>query len=129
MHIATQFSIFVVNKPGVMDAVTHALADAGVNLYALSLSDSGEHGVLRILCDDADKARQVLRDTHDRWTETDVIVLPMGNEPGTFAGFTRKLAEAGININYAYATASEEGGTTTAVFKVPDPQAAMAALK
>ncbi|MBD3305885.1 ACT domain-containing protein, partial [candidate division KSB3 bacterium] len=51
MHIDTQFSIFLVNKPGVMDAVTRALAEANVNLFALSLTDSGEHGVLRVVCD------------------------------------------------------------------------------
>ncbi len=130
MHVETQFSIFLVNRPGVMDAVTCALAEAKVNLFALSLSDSGEHGVLRIVCNDADKARDVLRETHDRWTETDVLVVPIGNTPGAFEAVTRKLAAASVNINYAYCTADRDGGgTSTAIFKVADAEKAQAALK
>ncbi|MBN1556239.1 MAG: ACT domain-containing protein [Phycisphaerae bacterium] len=130
MHVDTQFSIFLVNKPGVMDAVTRALAEASVNLFALSLSDSGEHGVLRVVCDNVEKAREVLRETHDRWTETDILVVPIGNTPGAFEAVTRKLAAAGININYAFCTAAEDGGgTSTAIFKVADVEKAIQALQ
>ncbi len=118
MRKETQFSIFLINKPGVMAAVTGALAKADVNLFALSLSDSGEHGVLRVVCSDAEKARQVLVETHDRWTETEVLVLTLGNEPGEFGKLVGKLADSNINITYAYCTANETGGTTTAVFKI-----------
>lgn len=130
MHADTQFSIFLVNKPGVMDAVTRALAEANVNLFALSLSDSGEHGVLRVVCDNAEKAREVLRETHDRWTETDVLVVPIGNTPGAFEAVTRKLAAAAININYAFCTADQNGGgTSTAIFKVDDMDKAISVLQ
>ncbi len=130
MHVDTQFSIFLVNKPGVMDAVTRALAEANVNLFALSLSDSGEHGVLRVVCSDAKKARDVLRETHDRWTETDILVVPIGNTPGAFESITRRLAASEINIFYAYCTAAQDGsGTSTAIFKVADVEKAVAALK
>lgn len=130
MRIETQFSIFLINKPGVMGSVTRALAEAGVNIFALSLSDSGEHGVLRVVTGDPAKTRDVLRETHDRWTETDVLVLPIGNAPGVFADLTGKLAEAGLNITYAYCTAQEDGsGTTTAIVKLPEPQNALQALK
>ncbi len=128
MRKETQFSIFLVNKPGVMAAVTEALAKANINIYALSLSDSGEHGVLRVVCDSADKAREVLRETHDRWTETEVIVLPIGNDPGVFGKTVGKLADAKINITYAYCTANEAGGTTTAVFKIAAVDEALKAL-
>jgi hypothetical protein len=130
MHSDTQFSIFLVNKPGVMDAVTRALAEANVNLFALSLSDSGEHGVLRVVCDNPDKAREVLRETHDRWTETEILVVPIGNAPGAFEAVTRKLAAAEINILYAFCTAAEDGsGASSAIFKVADTEKALAALK
>lgn len=130
MRIDTQFSIFLVNKPGVMDAVTRALAKANVNLFALSLSDSGEHGVLRVVCDHPEKAREVLHETHDRWTETEILVAPIGNTPGAFEAVTRKLAEGNININYAYCTAAQDGGgTSTAIFKVTDIEKAKDMLK
>ncbi len=129
MRVETQFSVFLINKPGVLGSVTGALAEAGVNLFALSLSDLGEHGVLRLVCGDADKTRQVLRETHDRWTETDVLVIPIGNEPGAFASLTEKLAHGKVNVIYAYCTADEDGGgTSTAIFKVADPQKAMELL-
>lgn len=129
MRIDTQFSIFLINRPGVLAAVTKALAAAGVNVFALSLSDSGEHGVLRIVTDDPDKTREVLNAEHDRWTETDVLLLPIGNEPGTFAKIVETLADASVNVTYAYCTATESGGQTTAVFKIADIETAQKLLK
>ena len=120
MPIQTQFSIFLINKPGVLAGVTKALAKAKINIIAMALMDSGEHGTLRIVCDDAEKTRKVLGSAHDRWTETDVIVLELENEPGAFAGVAQKLAAAHINISYAYSTGGARGGRTTAVFKVAD---------
>ncbi|MHC4983296.1 MAG: ACT domain-containing protein [Planctomycetota bacterium] len=120
MQVRTQFSIFVVNRPGVLAGVTGMLADAGVNLEALSLADSGEGGVLRCICDNVEKARKVLEEKHDRWTETEVLVVEMPNRPGGFAALAKMLGDANVNISYAYATASAEAGTTIAVFKVAD---------
>lgn len=128
MRKETQFSIFLINKPGVMASVTEAFAKAEINLFALSLSDSGEHGVLRVVCTNADKTREVLVETHDRWTETEVLVLTMGNEPGAFGKLVGKLADAKINVTYAYCTANESGGTTTVVFKIAEIDEAIKVL-
>lgn len=120
MYVETQFSIFLVNKPGVLAAVTGALAKRRVNLVALTLMDSMEHGVLRIVTNDAETSREVLGQTHDRWTETDVLVLELANEPGAFASVAQALADEHVNISYAYCTGGARGGKTTAVFKVAD---------
>ncbi len=120
MHIETQFSIFLINKPGVLAAVTGALAKAKVNIVALTLADAGEHGVLRIVCDDQDKARTVLGRAHDQWTETDVMVMELENRPGAFANMAQRLADEHVNVSYAYCTGGAPGGRTTAVFKAPD---------
>jgi len=120
MYVETQFSIFLVNKPGVLAGVTGALAKAHVNLVALTLMDSMEHGVLRIVTNNAEITRQVLGKTHDRWTETDVLLLELANEPGAFASVAQALANEHINISYAYCTGGAHGGRTTAVFKVAD---------
>ena len=120
MKTHTQFSIFLINKPGVLAAVTGALAKAKVNIMALTLMDSMEHGVLRIVCDNAKAARDVLGKAHDRWTETDVLVVELENEPGAFSKVARHLANEHINISYAYCTGGAGGGRTTAVFKVAD---------
>ena len=129
MRIDTQFSIFLVNRPGVLADVTNALSKAGVNILALSLTDSGEHGVLRIVTANPEQTRQVLNDTHDRWTETEILVVPLTNETGAFATLIDKLAVAKININYVYCTASESGKTTNAVVKFADPAEALKLLE
>lgn len=128
MHIDTQFSIFLINKPGVLATVTSALAKARVNMVALALMDSGEHGALRIVCDSPDKAREVLGKAYDRWTETDVLVMELGNEAGSFAKVAKKLSIEHVNIVYAYCTAGAPGGKTTAVFKVTDLKKAQKVL-
>jgi len=129
MLVQTQFSIFLANKPGVLAAVTGAMAKAKINVMALTLMDSMEHGVLRVVTDDAEESRKVLGRTHDRWTETDVIVLELSNEPGAFAHVAQVLADAHINISYAYCTGGAPGGRTTAVFKVADLKKAQKVLE
>jgi len=128
MRIDTQFSIFLINKPGVLALVTGALAKARVNLLALTLMDTGEHGVLRIITDDADTTRKVLGSAHDRWTETEVLVLELDNRPGAFAAAAGKLAEEHVNITYAYCSAGGRGGRTTAAFKITDLKKAQKVL-
>jgi len=128
MHVQTQFSIFLVNKPGVLAGVVASLAKAKINVLALTLMDSMEHGVLRIICDQTEKARRVLGKSHDRSTETDVLVLELENQPGAFAAITQRLAEQHINISYAYCTGGAKGGRTTAVFKVADMKKARRVL-
>lgn len=129
MQDMTQFSIFLVNKPGVLASVCSELTRARINVIALTLVDSMEHGVLRIVCNEPDKARDVLGRTHDRWTETEVLVLELPNEPGAFAAIAQKLADNHVNISYAYATAGATHGRTTAVFKVADMKKSHKVLK
>ena len=120
IQIGVQFSIFLINKPGVLAGVTSALAKARINIVALALMDSGEHGTLRIVCDDVAKTRTILGKAHDRWTESEVLVLELQNSPGAFARVSEALAASHVNITYAYCTGGAPGGRTTAVFKVAD---------
>ncbi len=120
MHLATQFSIYLINKPGVLATVTDALAKAKVNVLALAMMDSGEHGALRIICEDPANTRAALGQIHDHWTESEVLVVELDNRPGSFAAIARRLADEHINIVYAYASAGAPGGRTTGVFRVPD---------
>lgn len=129
MRDVTQFSVFLVNKPGVLAQVMGALAKSKINVVALTLVDSSEHGVLRLVCKAPERARKVLSRTHDYFTETEVLALELTNEPGAFAGAAQKLADAHININYAYCTGGAPGGKTTAIFKVADLNKALRVLK
>ena len=125
----TQFSVFLVNKPGVLAQVTTALAKEKINLIAVTLVDSQEHGVLRLVPESATNARAVLQRLNLPMTETDVLCIDLPNHPGALADVATQLGTAHININYAYVTSGAPGGRTTGVFKVADPAKATHVLK
>src|ERR1700759_2112661 len=125
----TQFSVFLVNKPGVLAQVTAALASEKVNLVAVTLVDSQEHGVLRMVAEKADQARDVLKKLNLPLTETEVLCVDLPNRPGALADVATLLGKNHININYAYVTSGAAGGRTTGIFKVGDQSKAMQVLK
>jgi hypothetical protein len=125
----TQFSVFLVNKPGVLAQVTKAIAEAKLNMLAMTLVDSQEHGVLRVVTDDAAATRQVLARLNLPMTETEVLCLDLSNRPGALADVATLLGQNHVNINYAYCTSGAPGGRTTGIFKVADVKKAMHVLK
>lgn len=100
--------------------VTRALADEKINVVAMTLVDSQEHGVLRLVAQDASAARDVLATLNLPMTETEVLCVDLPNQTGTLADVATLLGENHININYAYCTSSTTGGRTTGVFKTGD---------
>jgi hypothetical protein len=127
--VHTQFSVFLVNKPGVLAQVTGALANAKINLIAMTLVDSQEHGVLRFVAENGDAVRQVLNKLNLPVTETDVLCMEMSNRPGELADVAGLFGKNHLNINYAYVTSGARGGRTTGVFKVADLNKAQRLLK
>jgi hypothetical protein len=125
----SQFSVFLVNKPGVLAQVTGALAAEKVNLLAVTLVDSQEHGVLRLVAEKPDQAREVLKKLNLPMTETEVLCVDLPNRPGALADVATLLGTNHININYAYVTSGAPGGRTTGVFKVADQNKALHVLK
>ena len=129
METEKQFSIFMINKPGILAQILAEFARAKININALTVMDSVEHGVLRVVCESADKMRNVLNQINMQFNETEVLCVTLPNRPGAFAAVTEKLAKAHINIAYAYCTAGAKGGKTTAIVKVADIKKAMKVLK
>ena len=125
----TQFSVFLVNKPGVLAQVTSALAAQKLNLLAMTLVDSQEHGVLRMVIEDAATARSVLKKLNLPMTETEVLCVDLPNRPGALADVATLLGRNHININYAYVTSGAPGGRTTGVFKAADHSKATHVLR
>src|SRR3954466_8207419 len=123
-----QFSVFLVNKPGVLAQVTAALATAKVNLVAVTLVDSQEHGVLRMVAEMPQLAREVLKKLNLPMTETDVLCIDLPNRAGALADVATVLGKNPININYAYVTSGAPGGRTPGVFKVADQAKAIKLL-
>jgi hypothetical protein len=128
MNVVKQFSVFLVNKPGVLAQVCQVLADQKINIKALTLVDSQEHGVLRLVVEDGDVAARVLGSLNVPVTEADVLCIEMDNRPGAMADVCNRLATAHININYAYCTSGARGGKTTGVFKIADLKKAQKVL-
>jgi hypothetical protein len=129
MHIETQFSIFMVNKPGVLARVLGEFAQAKINIIAITMMDSMEHGVMRVVFAAPEKAKKVLAKLNMPYNETNVLCVTLTNQSGALASVVEKLAKNHINISYAYCTAGARGGRTTGILKVADVQKAMKLLE
>ena len=129
MYIAIQFSIFMVNKPGVLAQVLGEFARAKINIIAMTLMDSVEHGVMRVVFAAPQGAKEVLSKLNMRYNETEVLCVNLDNKAGALATVAEKLAKNHINISYAYCTAGAKGGRTTGVLKVADVKKAMKVLQ
>ena len=128
MNIVPQFSVFLINKPGVLAQVSRQIAQARINILAMTMTDSSEHGVLRLVAEEPERLRAALAALNLPTTETDVLVIDMPNRPGSLAEVCGRLAEGHINISYAYCTTGASGGRTKGVFKLADTRKAMKLL-
>jgi hypothetical protein len=129
MYITTQFSIFMVNKPGVLAQVLSEFARVKINVIAMTMMDSVEHGVMRVVFASPQKAQEVLAKLNMPHNETEVLCITLDNKSGALATVAEKLAKNHINISYAYCTAGAKGGRTTGVLKVADVKKAMRVLQ
>ena len=128
MHVETQFSILLVNKPGVLSGTLNALAKEKINIIAMTMMESVEHGMLRLVTAKPDHTRKTLQRLNVLVHETDVLCINLSNKTGARADVAARLARAHINIGYAYCTAGARGGRTTGVLKVADIKKAMKTL-
>jgi hypothetical protein len=129
MYVTSQFSVFMVNKPGVLAQVLGEFANVKVNITAITMMDSAEHGVMRVVFEEPEKAREVLSRLNLPYNETEVLCVNLANKAGALATVAEKLAKGHINIAYAYCTAGASGGRTTGVLKVSDVKKAMKLLQ
>jgi hypothetical protein len=128
MYIETQFSVFMVNKPGMLAKVLSEFAHLKINIIAMTMMDSAEHGVMRVVAHPTQQVKAVLAALNMPHSDTDVLCVTLDNHPGSFAEVVEKLAKDHINISYAYVTAGAKGGKTTGVLKVADVKKAMKLL-
>ena len=127
MPQTTQLVLTLLSRPGVLAKVTHALAEAGVNITALCAGDAAGRGKLRILVNNPGKARRALRAAGFRAAEEPAFVIRMRNRPGTLARVAERVAQARINIKSAYATTA--GGSAAVVMTVSSPSRAKRVLR
>ena len=120
VKIMTQLSVHMENRPGALAELTEALVDAGVNLLAISVPDTGEFGTVRMLPGDVMEARDALRDAGHPHAAVDVLAVKLPHRPGALARVARLLAEANVVIRYAYATTGDGTDTGLCILRVDD---------
>ncbi|MDD6807938.1 MAG: ACT domain-containing protein [Oscillospiraceae bacterium] len=114
-----QLSVFVENKPAALNKLVKILADTGVNLRAMSIADTKDFGILRVIVDDAEKAKAALSE-ETIVSVTDVVAVEMADETGSLSKILDVLGSENINLEYMYAfTASKEFGAYV-VLRVDD---------
>lgn len=123
-----QISIFVENQTGLLSEVTDLLAAGNINLRALSIADTSDFGILRVIVEDVEKAAEILREHGDTYTVTDVLAVKMDDKAGGLAAILRVLAAAGIAAEYAYAFLLQNPGEACLIVRVADNDAAEAVL-
>ncbi len=124
-----QISVFIENKPGMLVKITDALGNAGVDIRAMSLADTQDFGILRLIVDSTEKAISALKAAGCITSVTDVIVAELPDTPGAMTETVRLLAENGINIEYIYAFVSPtKNKRAYIVFRIKDTERASEVL-
>ena len=121
VKVEKQLSIFLENRPGGLAKVCGTLSEAGINILALTIHDTVDHAIIRLLCDRPVKALLILEQLGLYILESDVVVVDLENRPGALAEISRRLARADINIEYAYCSASEHQGAGCLILRADEP--------
>jgi len=124
-----QIAIAIENAPGRLFEVTHALGEAGINLRALSLVDTGAFGQLRLLVSDVAKARRILMEMHMPAQVNEVVAVEIEDKPGSLARMLRPLKDAHVQVLYTYAFVGFSQGRAVMIFSFSDNDRAIRILQ
>jgi hypothetical protein len=124
-----QISIFLENKPGSLEEATRILKDAGINIRTLSLADTTDFGVLRLIVNDVETASRVLKEQGLRVSRTTVVAVEVPDRPGGLHGILEVLSRNGINVEYLYAFVEKSGQNAVIIFRFDDPDTAIEILR
>ncbi|HEY0789592.1 MAG TPA: amino acid-binding protein [Chthoniobacterales bacterium] len=129
MEKAIQLALFLENKPGTLAAVCDALAADNINIYALTISDTVDHSVVRMVVSDPRKALSIFEEHGTLVVESDVILIEHDNKPGSLSRVAKKLAAAGLNIEYAYLASGPGCEIGTLILRVDEVEKALQVLQ
>ncbi len=128
MQIAKQLAIFLDNRPGTLARVADALAEAKINIYAISTSDTVDHSVIRLVVSDYRKALHVSEERGTLVVEDDVLMIDGDNKPGSLARIAHRLAVAKVNIEYAYCATPPDARKGLLILRVGNAKKALKVL-
>ncbi len=124
-----QISVFMENRPGSLAGITNVLAQADVNIRALSLADTADFGILRLVVNQPDKARRALKDGGFTVGTTTVLALEIPDRPGGLGRVLQILAAASVNVEYMYAFVQKSGENAVVIFRFDEPDRAAQTLR
>ncbi len=123
-----QISIFIENKSGRLAEVARVLGEAGVNIRALSLADTSDFGILRLIVNDREKAKQVLKEKGFTVSKTEVVAIEVPDRPGGLSEILDTLDGASINVEYMYAFVERCGENAVIIFRFDETEKAINTL-
>ena len=124
-----QLAVFLENKSGRLAAITKILSDSGINIRALSVADTADFGILRLIVDQTDKAKQVLKDAGFTVGMTDVVAVEVADRPGGLSEVLAVLNQVEINVEYMYAFVEKSGQNAVIIFRFDDADTAIEVLQ
>jgi hypothetical protein len=124
-----QLSVFLENKPGRLRELCTVLADNGINIITLSLADTEQFGILRLIIKDHDKAKALLESNGFVAKLTDVIAVEVNDQPGGLSDILKIEEESGISVEYMYAFTIKSGENAVLLFRFDDMDKAVDALQ
>lgn len=123
-----QISVFIENKSGRLAEVTRILGEAGVNIRALSLADTSDFGILRLIVNDREKAKAVLKEKGFTVSKTEVVAVEVPDRPGGLFQILQKLDSEAINVEYMYAFVERCGENAVIIFRFDETDKAIKTL-
>ena len=124
-----QISVFVENRTGRIGEVTQVLGKAGVNIRAVSLADTHDFGIVRLIVNDVDRAMQILRQEKFTVMETEVIAVEIPDEPGALSGILELLGTESVNVAYLYGFTEIKTGRAIFIFRFEETMHAVKVLE
>ncbi len=124
-----QISVFIENRSGRLREVAAVLGQGGINIRALSLADTSDYGILRLIVDRPEEALTVLKQANFTLSETDVIAVEVPDRPGGLAEVLDVLGSAGINVEYMYAFVEKSSENAVMIFRIEDIEKAVSTLE
>ena len=119
--IVEQISFFIENKAGRLQDIANVLTENNIDISALSLADTDEYGVLRMIVSDPHKAKEVLKEHGVIGKVTDVLAISIDDAPGGFSSVLKVLTDNSIDIKYMYACIARESGKAIMIARVENP--------
>ncbi len=124
-----QISIFLQNRPGMLAGIFSALGAAGINIRAMSLADTTDFGILRLIVSDVENGRRVLQENGFTIRTTEVMAVEVPDRPGALARVLGWIQKAGINVEYMYSFVQKSDVAAVLIFRFDRPEAAEAVLR